>query len=81
MTAQGCAGQEVFIDGAGLTGTTTVTFNPVNPSAASSAVPIPSFDVVSDEEIGVWIPAPGNNSSYATPPVGSYSVSIQQARG
>ncbi len=77
MTAQGCAGQEVFIDGAGLTGTTTVTFNPVNPSAASSAVPIPSFDVVSDEEIGVWIPAPGNNSSYATPPVGSYSVSIQ----
>jgi hypothetical protein len=77
MTSQGCAGQEVFIDGPGLTGTTTLTFNATDPSAATPSVPIPSFTVASDEEIDVWLPAPGNPSSYATPPVGSYTVTIQ----
>ena len=75
ITPQGCAGQEIFIDGAGLTGTTTVTFTAISPPAP--AFTIPSFTVASDEEVDVWLPAPGNSPGYSVPPVGTYSVAIQ----
>lgn len=63
LTSQsGCPGQKVYISGAGLTGTTTVTIG---------GIPV-TFLIDNDYEIAVWVP-----STPALPVGGTFPVAIQ----
>jgi hypothetical protein len=73
ITPQGCPGQEVFVDGSGLTGTTSITLTSVNTSTPTQAINLSSFAISSDEEVDIWLPASGG----LAPPAGTYTVTIE----